>query len=86
MPSVPTLSATSKRPSELRVDVSMRVDSGRLVLEVQDNGRGMDEAQLTAGRSLGIVGMRERALLVGAELTIRSTPGDGTTVMVDVRD
>jgi len=81
-----TLTNIARHAHATEVSVRLTHSDSHLTLEVQDNGRGMDEAQLTAGRSLGIVGMRERALLVGAELTIRSTPGDGTTVMVDVRD
>lgn len=53
-----------------------------VVLEVADDGRGFafDESQ----RGLGIGGMRERALLIGAELTIESRPGHGTTVRLRV--
>jgi two-component system, NarL family, sensor histidine kinase UhpB len=51
-------------------------------LEVVDDGRGFafDDAE----RGLGIAGMRERALLVGGELTIESRPGHGTTVRLVV--
>lgn len=66
-----------------RVEVRLRRDGdGGVVLEVSDDGRGFafDESQ----RGLGIGGMRERALLVGAELTIESRPGAGTTVRLDV--
>jgi two-component system sensor histidine kinase UhpB len=62
-----------------RVEVRLRRrDDGGVVLTVADDGRGFafDAAQ----RGLGIAGMRERALLVGAELTIESRPGAGTTV------
>ncbi len=47
-------------------------------LEVSDDGRGFafDESQ----GGLGIAGMRERALLIGAKLTIESRPGRGTTI------
>ncbi len=53
-----------------------------VVLEVADDGRGFafEESQ----RGLGIGGMRERALLIGAELTIESRPGAGTTVRLAV--
>jgi two-component system sensor histidine kinase UhpB len=59
-----------------------RSDGGEVVLEVSDDGRGFafDESQ----RGLGIGGMRERALLVGGELTIESRPGHGTTVRLTV--
>jgi two-component system sensor histidine kinase UhpB len=66
-----------------RVEVRLRREpSGGVVLEVSDDGRGFafDESQ----RGLGIGGMRERALLVGAELTIESRPSAGTTVRLTV--
>lgn len=63
-------------------EVSVRLvrEAGSLVLEVHDNGRGISEAQLSAGSSLGILGMRERALLLGGEFTIAGDRGMGTTV------
>ncbi|MGN6662829.1 MAG: sensor histidine kinase [Solirubrobacterales bacterium] len=59
-----------------------RADGGGVLLDVADDGRGFafDESQ----RGLGIGGMRERALLVGGELTIESRPGHGTTVHLAV--
>jgi len=66
-----------------RVEVRLRRDEdGGVVLEVSDDGRGFafDESE----RGLGIGGMRERALLVVAELTIESRPGAGTTVRLTV--
>lgn len=52
----------------------------KVVLTVSDDGRG--SADLVAGA--GISGMRERALLVGADLSVTSTPGRGTTVRLEV--
>jgi two-component system sensor histidine kinase UhpB len=59
-----------------------RSENGDVLLEVTDDGRGFafDESQ----RGLGIGGMRERALLIGAEVTIESGPGSGTTVRLTV--
>ncbi|HVY97672.1 MAG TPA: sensor histidine kinase [Solirubrobacterales bacterium] len=62
-----------------RVEARLRRrGDGGVELRVADDGRGFafDEAE----RGLGIAGMRERALLVGGELTIESRPGRGTTV------
>ena len=60
--------------------VRLGEESGLLRLEVRDNGKGFHEAQLASGGSLGILGMKERALLLGGRLTISSAPGEGATV------
>jgi two-component system, NarL family, sensor histidine kinase UhpB len=58
-----------------------RSDSG-VVLEIADDGRGFAFDQ--SERGLGIGGMRERALLVGGELTIESRPDEGTRVHLSI--
>jgi two-component system sensor histidine kinase UhpB len=65
----------------LNARLARRPDAG-VELEVTDDGRGFafDDAE----HGLGIAGMRERALLVGGELTIESRPGHGTTVRLTV--
>jgi signal transduction histidine kinase len=54
---------------------------------VADNGSGFDlhksESDLTAGK-LGLIGMQERARLLGGTLDIQSNPGEGTSVVVTV--
>ncbi|MGN6256183.1 MAG: sensor histidine kinase [Solirubrobacterales bacterium] len=77
------LSNAARHSGAGRVEVRLRrTDGGGVVLEVTDDGRGFafDESQ----RGLGIAGMRERALLIGADLTIESRPGHGTTVRLAV--
>jgi two-component system sensor histidine kinase UhpB len=59
-----------------------RASGGGVELEVADDGRGFAFDQSEGG--LGIAGMRERALLIGGELTIESRPGHGTTVRLTV--
>jgi two-component system sensor histidine kinase UhpB len=56
----------------------LRRVAGGVELEVVDDGKGFDAAAAFEGA--GIRGMRERALLVGAQLEIGSTPGTGTSV------
>jgi two-component system sensor histidine kinase UhpB len=67
-----------------RIAVSLRRVGHGIELEVADDGRGFAFEQ--SERGLGIAGMRERALLVGAELNIESRPGEGTTVRLSVKD
>ncbi|MFC7343467.1 HAMP domain-containing sensor histidine kinase [Saccharopolyspora griseoalba] len=61
-----------------RLDVLVRSDEHGVRLRVRDDGHGIGEAPEGAG----IRGMRERALLVGARLTIGDAPGGGTEVLL----
>ena len=53
-------------------------------MEVRDDGQGITESQRINSRSLGLLGMKERALLVGGEVNISGEEGVGTTVVVRV--
>lgn len=53
-------------------------------MEVRDDGHGITESQRINARSLGLLGMKERALLVGGEVNISGEEGVGTTVVVRV--
>lgn len=55
-----------------------------LELEVKDDGRGITKSQKSNSQSLGLLGMKERALLVGGEVHITGKEGHGTTVLVRV--
>jgi len=60
--------------------VSLDVRDGVLALVVGDDGIGFEATTNDGGRGLGLVGMRERASLVGATLEVESAPGSGTRV------
>ena len=77
------LNNAARHSGAKRVEVQLRrAEDGGVALEVTDDGQGFafDQQQ----RGLGIGGMRERALLVGGELTIESRPDAGTTVRLEV--
>jgi PAS domain S-box-containing protein len=64
-----------------KVTVALWQESqGNLVLEVGDNGRGISTEQASSPDSLGLLGMRERALLHGGTLTVAGVLGGGTAV------
>lgn len=60
--------------------VALRIEAGDCVVEVADDGRGFDPAAHRSddGGGVGLVGLRERALLLGGELVVASAPGQGT--------
>jgi signal transduction histidine kinase len=65
--------------------VTLTCAGGALDLVIEDHGRGMpDVARRGADRGLGLVSMRERAELVGGELTIGRTAGGGVSVRLRV--
>jgi signal transduction histidine kinase len=65
------------------VAISARADGDRIIVEVDDDGRGFDpgaaRAKIESGH-LGLAAMSERAALVGGEVTIDSAPGRGTSL------
>ena len=63
--------------------VSWRIGDGRAQLEVRDDGRGMNTDAVSRER-YGLVGIRERADAVGAQVTLVSEPEHGTTVLVEL--
>lgn len=66
------------RATEIRVVVEKT--DGHLSVEIRDNGLGIQAGRATDARSLGLLGMRERAVAVGGSLHIEGTAGQGTLV------
>lgn len=64
------------------VEVIWNVDGANFELTVRDDGRGFETARGVRDSAYGLVGMRERADVIGAHLFIDSRPGGGTTVRV----
>lgn len=67
-----------------RVEVELRAEGRELILTVRDDGKGFDVAaahrRAVRGGSQGLLGMQERAALVGGTLQVESAPGSGTVV------
>ena len=66
------------------VDIRCGLSGGALVLEVADDGVGIAEGTAGGPRSLGVLGMRERARAIGAEVDIVPRVPRGTTVRLRV--
>jgi len=79
-----TLTNVARHSGATKVDIILEERDGSLILEVKDNGRGITENGLSSSKSLGILGMRERALLLGGEIDILGAQGKGTTVTLRV--
>jgi signal transduction histidine kinase len=78
------LTNVARHAQATRVTVQVKADDGSLLLKIADNGRGISPEKINGGGSLGLVGMRERVLLLGGALDLHGIPGEGTTVTVRV--
>jgi signal transduction histidine kinase len=79
-----TLTNIIRHANATKVNVRLAEMSGHLVLEVKDNGRGISEAEIHNTRSIGLLGMRERAALLGGEVRFSGELGKGTAVRVRI--
>jgi signal transduction histidine kinase len=79
-----TLTNVARHSNATRVNIRLAEEERSLVLEVHDNGKGISKQELSAGRSLGILGMRERALALGGRVAISGAPDEGTTIEVRI--
>jgi signal transduction histidine kinase len=66
------------------VSANLSISDKLLQLKVVDDGVGITESQIRGHKSLGLLGMQERAQLFGGEVNIRGVPGRGTTVAVSI--
>jgi signal transduction histidine kinase len=78
------LTNVTRHARATRVDVELDVTDERFQLEVVDNGVGIADSDLHGRKSLGLLGMQERAMLFGGEVSIAGTPGQGTRVSVSI--
>src|SRR5256885_650843 len=78
------LTNVARHSRATRVDMELAVNQDRVALEVIDNGVGIADAELNGKKSLGLLGMHERALLFGGEVKVTGTPGHGTRVSVSI--
>lgn len=78
------LTNVARHSRATRVDMELTIAEDKVGLEVVDNGVGIADSDLNGKKSLGLLGMHERALLFGGEVKITGTPGHGTRVSVSI--
>jgi signal transduction histidine kinase len=76
------LTNVARHANATRVDVAVRSEPGRLLLAVEDNGRGIDGEVAHSPKSLGLMGVRERVLPFGGRVDVAGVHGKGTMVKV----
>lgn len=75
-----SLTNAARHSRATKIDVYLRKESEEIVLTVRDNGRGVQLSELEDPRSVGLMGMRERAALLEGECTIKPLDDGGTQV------
>ena len=79
-----TLNNVLRHSNATRVEAHLSRGTGVLILKVRDNGRGISEKEIHDPTALGLLGMRERAALLGGQVEFQGEPGKGTTVTVRI--
>jgi signal transduction histidine kinase len=78
------LTNVARHAGASRVQCELTVTADRYLLQIQDDGRGLSAEAWTDATSLGLIGMRERALSLGGSVAFRSEAGKGTAIAVTI--
>jgi len=79
-----SLTNVARHAQATRVEARLEQEGNRIIFQVFDNGRGFDPEEAKTRKSLGLVGMQERALLLHGDLKIEGVPGAGTTMTLTI--
>jgi len=77
-----SLTNIARHANAKHVSASLKSSDQEIILCIEDDGKGFDNKKIEGKRTLGILGMKERTLMMGGEYSINSIPGRGTTVLV----
>ena len=78
------LTNVARHSNASRVSAVLTKETGKIVLTVKDNGKGIEENQIADPKAFGIIGMKERAHFLGGEVRVDGTPGKGTSITVSI--
>ena len=78
------LTNTVRHAQACSVSILIERRNGSVIAVIEDDGLGFEVSKLPGEHHLGLLGMRERAELLGGRLTIESNPGQGTSVYVEI--
>jgi len=79
-----SLTNVARHAHATRVEARLQLERDRIVFQVFDNGTGFDPEVAKARKSLGLIGMQERALLLNGEFKTEGVPGAGTTMTLTI--
>ena len=79
-----SLTNISRHAQARHVEISLRSDATHIRLDVKDDGRGFDPEAAGKKKTFGLLGIRERVIMLHGSLSITSVPGEGTQVSVSI--
>jgi signal transduction histidine kinase len=79
-----SLTNVTRHAEASHVEVTLSQNADDLIVEVRDDGKGFDSADAAGKKSFGLLGMRERAAVLGGGINITSAPRQGTVVRVHI--
>ena len=79
-----SLTNVARHAHATRVEARLRRENDRIIFQVFDNGTGFDPEVAKARKSLGLIGMQERALLLNGDFKTEGMPGSGTTMTLTI--
>jgi PAS domain S-box-containing protein len=79
-----SLTNISRHANARSVEISLRHDATHIRLDVKDDGRGFDTEAAQKKKAFGLLGIRERVIMLHGKLSITSAPGEGTQVSVSI--
>jgi signal transduction histidine kinase len=79
-----SLTNVTRHAEASRVEITLSQSTDDLIVEVRDDGKGFDPAYAAMRKSFGLLGMRERATVLGGSIDIISMPQQGTVVSVRI--
>lgn len=78
------LTNVARHANASKVFITLKEYKNNLTLELKDNGKGITTNQINDPKSFGILGMKERAMVFGGTIIIKSSMNSGTTVRVEI--
>jgi PAS domain S-box-containing protein len=79
-----SLTNVARHSKANRADVDIKVNGEKVYLSIKDNGRGIMESEIENSKSLGLVGIKERAYTVNGEFEIKGEKGKGTEIKIAI--
>lgn len=79
-----SLTNVARHADAKKVTATLEVTDEKICLSISDDGKGFDMNTASERRTLGLLGMKERAAMIGGTLEIKSAPGQGTTVSISI--